>query len=121
MGPGLVDGAGGVVATSRDVLSFWDQLMTGEIVSAESLEEMTTPAAPAVAGMSPGLGVMIFADPVTTDPIYLHGGGATGFSALAGYAPAEGLAFVQNFTIFGVDADQEALIDHALAALALLR
>lgn len=90
---GLVDPsvgwfAGSMVSTSEDLERFAGALFHGELVSTETLDEMTIARGRAKDGdidMGLGLGLMVVATPGGT--LYGHTGGIDGYTAFVAYDP----------------------------------
>ncbi|MBN2613126.1 MAG: beta-lactamase family protein [Bacteroidales bacterium] len=77
-------GAGAVLSTPADLTRFIEKLFGGEIISAESLKEMTT--------IKDNAGMGIFPTPFYEKKGFGHGGGIDGFRSMLGYFPDDSLA-----------------------------
>lgn len=77
-------GAGAIIATPTEVGKFLTGLMTGKLISAESLSKMKE--------INEGYGRGIFQFPFNGKTAYGHTGGIDAFSSNSGYFEADGLA-----------------------------
>lgn len=82
-----------IISTIKDVMSFYERLFAGELLSRESLKEMTTSvsignniSAPPFVSPSYALGLMSDPD-YSLGESYGHGGGGPGYGIYAGYMP----------------------------------
>jgi len=80
--------AGALYSTTEDLLRWEQSLYGGKVLSAASLEKMTTPF---LSNYALGLEVRSAAN---GDKIYSHGGGIEGFNTSLSYVPAEKLAVI---------------------------
>lgn len=97
-------GAGALVSTPSDLLTFAHGLFSGKLISAASLEEMKTP--------KEGYGLGLFAVPFNEKRGYGHTGGIDGFTSAYFYFPEGdvGFALTSNGSTFSNN-------DIAIAAL----
>ncbi|MEN0047566.1 MAG: serine hydrolase domain-containing protein [Bacteroidota bacterium] len=82
-------GAGGITSTAKDVNTFYNALFTGELISEEILEQMTTPKG--------GMGMGISVDRRRGLVVYGHDGRIDGFRSVAAYFPEEKLSIACTF------------------------
>ena len=82
--------AGSLCSTPRDLVKWNAQLASGQVVSAASYREMTTPVRFAT-GRPMTYGFGLTADTIGSHRAISHGGGINGFSALLTYLPADSL------------------------------
>jgi CubicO group peptidase (beta-lactamase class C family) len=80
--------AGALYSTTEDLLRWEQSLYGGKVLSATSLEKMTTPF---LSNYAMGLEVRSVPN---GDKIYSHGGGIEGFNTSLSYVPAEKLAII---------------------------
>lgn len=83
--PALFSSAGAVVSTTKDLNTFTDSLITGQLVDASLVEQMKRPRS-FVPGMDYGLGVYRIADPCTpagAPQQYLYGHDGATFGTLS--------------------------------------
>lgn len=78
-------GAGALVSTPEELNKFIEALFAHKLISAKSLEQMTT--------IQDDYGMGIFEIPFGKRISYGHSGGIDGFSSLLGYFPKDSLAF----------------------------
>jgi len=78
-------GAGAIISTPTEVAKFLFSLMTGKLVSADSLLKMKE--------LNDGFGRGLFQFPFNDKKAYGHNGGIDGFSSIAGYFEGEDVAF----------------------------
>ena len=78
-------GAGAIISTPTEVAKFLSSLLTGKLVSADSLTKMKE--------LNEGFGRGLFQFPFYDKRAYGHNGGIDGFSSLAGHFEADDLAF----------------------------
>jgi D-alanyl-D-alanine carboxypeptidase len=78
-------GAGAIISTPTELANFLSSLLTGKLVSADSLAKMKE--------INEGFGRGLFQFPFHDKSAFGHNGGVDGFSSLAGYFEADGLAF----------------------------
>jgi D-alanyl-D-alanine carboxypeptidase len=78
-------GAGAIISTPTELAKFLSSLLTGKLVSADSLAKMKE--------INEGFGRGLFQFPFHDKSAFGHNGGVDGFSSLAGYFEADGLAF----------------------------
>ncbi len=78
-------GGGGIVSTPYELNVFFNKLFKGELLSKESLEEMTQ--------IEDGAGLGIFQYSFNDQVAYGHTGGIDGFQSMAVYIPAEDFSF----------------------------
>ncbi|KXI27823.1 serine hydrolase domain-containing protein [Paraglaciecola hydrolytica] len=78
-------GAGAIVSTPTELAKFLTSLLTGKLVSADSLAKMQE--------LNEGIGRGLFKFPFYDKTAYGHNGGIDGFSSLVGYFTDDGLAF----------------------------
>lgn len=83
-------GAGGIVSSTDDLLDFIRALFKGNLISQESLDQMTT--------INQRLGMGLMKIPFYDSYAYGHNGGIDGFQSNISYFPGEdvALAFVSN-------------------------
>lgn len=79
-------GAGAIVSTAEDVARFYRLLLTGEIISVESVDRMKQ--------LEEGMGLGIFRFPFNDKWAYGHTGGIDAFQSMAGYFIDEDIAVV---------------------------
>ncbi len=99
-------GAGAMVSTPGDLVTFFHALFNGKLISLASLEKMKT--------IKEGYGMAMFISPFYDKKAYGHNGGIDGFQSNALYFPEEklALAYVSN----GVNM---AMNDVSIAALSV--
>ncbi len=97
-------GAGGVVSTPEDLLSFISNLFDGKIISIKSLEQMKT--------LQDGFGMGIFSVPFYNELGFGHNGGIDGFSSFLYTFPDKkiSIALTSNGSRFSIN-------DIAIAAM----
>jgi D-alanyl-D-alanine carboxypeptidase len=78
-------GAGAIISTPTEVAKFLASLLTGTLVSADSLSKMKE--------LNEGFGRGLFKFPFYDKTAYGHNGGIDGFTSIAGFFAADGLAF----------------------------
>ncbi|MEL6390151.1 MAG: serine hydrolase [Bacteroidota bacterium] len=78
-------GAGAIISTASDVALFLDGLMTGQIISEASLQEMMK--------VEYGMGCGLFPFPFGTREFFGHNGGIDGFSSTSGYYDKDEISF----------------------------
>jgi CubicO group peptidase (beta-lactamase class C family) len=83
--PSIPMGAGGIISTATDQVSFITALFNGKVVSKSSLREMMT--------IRDDLGLGLFVFPFNEKRAFGHTGGIDGYSALVGYFPGDSVAF----------------------------
>jgi CubicO group peptidase (beta-lactamase class C family) len=94
--------AGALYSTTEDLLRWEQSLYGGKVLSAASLEKMTTPF---LSNYALGLGVR---SAPNGDKIYSHGGGIEGFNTSLSYVPVEKLAVIVLANLNGQAADNIA-------------
>jgi D-alanyl-D-alanine carboxypeptidase len=77
-------GAGALISTPSDLVTFIQALFTGRLVSAQSLEQMKT--------IKDGMGMGMFQFPFGEKKAYGHNGGIDGFGSNLAYFPEDKLA-----------------------------
>jgi CubicO group peptidase (beta-lactamase class C family) len=95
--------AGGLYSTSADLLRWEQALYGGKLLSAASLQKMTTPFRNNYA-----FGLMVRKAP-NGDRIFSHGGGIDGFNTEVAYVPARKLAVIVLANLNGPAADEIAM------------
>jgi CubicO group peptidase (beta-lactamase class C family) len=108
--------AGSLMMTVEDHYSWSRALFGGEVVSAESLEGMTTPFV-LNNGEAPGYGYGLTMGDIRGHRVIRHGGGIFGFSTDAAYLPEEDV-FVAVFSNSTANEVGPGLVTTKLAALA---
>jgi len=78
-------GAGAIISTPTEVTKFLSSLLTGKLVSADSLAKMQE--------LNQGFGRGLFQFPFYDKKAYGHNGGIDGFSSITGYFAADDVAF----------------------------
>jgi D-alanyl-D-alanine carboxypeptidase len=78
-------GAGAIISTPTEVAKFLSSLLTGQLVSADSLAKMQE--------LNQGFGRGLFQFPFDDKKAYGHNGGIDGFSSITGYFAADDVAF----------------------------
>lgn len=78
-------GAGAIISTPTEVTKFLSSLLTGKLVSADSLAKMQE--------LNQGFGRGLFQFPFHDKKAYGHNGGIDGFSSITGYFAADDVAF----------------------------
>ena len=78
-------GAGAIISTPTEVTKFLSSLLTGKLVSADSLAKIQE--------LNQGYGRGLFQFPFYDKKAYGHNGGIDGFSSVAGYFAADDVAF----------------------------
>lgn len=78
-------GAGAIISTPSEVATFLSALLTGKLVSADSLTKMKE--------INQGYGRGLSQFPFYDKKAFGHNGGIDGFSSIAGYFEADGVAF----------------------------
>ncbi|WP_340677848.1 serine hydrolase domain-containing protein [Paraglaciecola sp.] len=78
-------GAGAIISTPTEVAKFLSSLLTGKLVSADSLAKMKE--------LNQGFGRGLFQFPFHDKKAYGHNGGIDGFSSITGYFADEDVAF----------------------------
>jgi D-alanyl-D-alanine carboxypeptidase len=81
--------AGPVTSDARDLVRYWHALLSGELVSAESLERMVEPAWPLFgdARIRYGSGLQVAEIPDGPGTMLMHSGGIAGFAATVAWLP----------------------------------
>lgn len=79
-------GAGAIISTPTEVARFLSSLLTGKLVSADSLTKMKE--------LNQGFGRGLFQFPFHDKKAYGHNGGIDGFQSQSGYFETDDLAFV---------------------------
>jgi D-alanyl-D-alanine carboxypeptidase len=82
----IPNGAGAIISTPTEVAKFLSSLLTGKLISADSLTKMKE--------INQGFGRGLFQFPFYDKKAYGHNGGIDGFSSQAGYFEADDLAIV---------------------------
>lgn len=90
-------GAGAIVSTPTDLNLFYDALFRGDLISRESLEQMTT--------LNEGFGMGLFRIPFYERIALGHNGGIDGFQSTAAYFQDEkvGVAYLSNGVVMPVN------------------
>lgn len=78
-------GAGSIVATPQDIITFGTTLFSGKLISLAHLNQMMT--------IQDGYGMGLFQFPFNEKKAWGHTGGIDGFSSMWGHFPEEKLAF----------------------------
>jgi len=81
-------GAGALISTPKDLVTFIEALFDGELISNESLAKMMD--------IQENYGRGMFKFPFHEKAAYGHGGGIDGFTSMLSYFPEEKLAFVMT-------------------------
>jgi CubicO group peptidase (beta-lactamase class C family) len=90
-------GAGAIVSTPSDLNMFFHLLFQGEVISRESLDQMTT--------LIDGYGLGLFQLPFYERRAFGHNGGIDGFQSNASYFQDDGvgLAYITNGTVMALN------------------
>ena len=78
-------GAGGIVSTASDLVTFSNALFNHKIINEQSLEKMKT--------LTDNYGMGLFQYPFFDKKIFGHTGGIDGFSSFFGYFPSENISY----------------------------
>jgi len=98
-------GAGAIVSNPTDLTTFFSALFTGEVVSENSLEEMTE--------LVDGIGLGMFQIPFYDKRAFGHNGGIDGFQSNAAYFPRDSVAIA--YTTNGVEMGMNDILIGALS------
>ena len=108
-------GAGMIIATGADLVAWEMALMGGEVVSAESLQQMITPTI-LPGGESTGYGFGLNPGEFRGHRAIMHSGGLPGFGAMLAYFPDDDLYIAVISNVFEGGAAQSLTRDIAAAA-----
>jgi CubicO group peptidase (beta-lactamase class C family) len=84
--------AGGIFSTTADLWAFSRRLFSGKLLSAKSLEQMTSLQAPVFENSSYGYGLQI--DKSAAGTVWGHGGDKIGFNSRLDYYPESGYTVI---------------------------
>ncbi|MEN8375062.1 MAG: serine hydrolase domain-containing protein [Gemmatimonadota bacterium] len=107
--------AGMIISTAHDLVTWGMALIGGEVVGAESLEQMITPII-LPSGASTGYGFGLKRGETRGHRTIGHGGGVFGFSAMLVHVPDEDLHIAVIANVFGEGTAQLLARDIAAAA-----
>ena len=96
---------GGIETLIGDVPLMFRGLFTGDLISDESLAEMTSP------GVNPGYGLGVGIDNIDGLLAYSHGGGTPAFRTRVVYFPELDLTLAANANVLPPDPDVQELVD----------
>lgn len=93
----IPNGAGAIVSTPSDLVSFIDALFDGRLIKPASLNQMKT--------ISDGMGFGIMQFPYDKKTVFGHGGGIDGFSSILVYIPEDRLAvsYCSNGSVYSIN------------------
>ena len=114
---GQPGGAGAMLSTAKDLVTWCRALAGGKVVSAESYREMTTPYVTSE-GKATGYGFGLGLRPLDGVPQISHGGGINGFRSSLRHLPAQNLtvACIANCIAFDPGAFSQSIAQDLLDA-----